>query len=158
MKITKKLSSKNFALANRRILSFLMLFAIFFTMAQFILIQSAPDVDAKSLLDSQTGLQDEIGKEAFGQKTPKNVQSVMAGIIRVFLEFLGIIFLIMMLFGGFKWMTAGGNEENITQAKSYLTKAFIGLLITLSAWTIAQFITTCVADIVSTSMFKNICP
>ncbi|MFH1534374.1 MAG: hypothetical protein ABIF80_00130, partial [Patescibacteria group bacterium] len=55
------------------------------------------------------------------------------------LGLLGLIAVIMILIGGFKWMTAGGNEEKIESAKKLLTSAIIGLVIVLLAWAIVIF-------------------
>jgi magnesium-transporting ATPase (P-type) len=61
-------------------------------------------------------------------------------IIRIFLGFLGIVFLILMILAGYSWMTAGGNEEQIKKAKKTITQSLIGLVIAISAWTIWAFI------------------
>jgi Zn-dependent protease with chaperone function len=61
-------------------------------------------------------------------------------IINVALGFLGIIAVIIVLYGGFMWMTAGGNEERITKAKQILTAGVIGLVIIIMAWAIARFV------------------
>ncbi|MEK7856952.1 MAG: pilin [Acidobacteriota bacterium] len=64
----------------------------------------------------------------------------MARIIRIALGFLGIILLCLILYGGYLWMMAGGNEEQIGTAKRVLTNAVIGLIIILSAWAIVTFV------------------
>lgn len=65
---------------------------------------------------------------------------VIAGIINVILGFLGILAVIIILLGGFKWMTAGGNEEKVEEAKKLIISGAIGLVIIISAWAIATFI------------------
>jgi TRAP-type C4-dicarboxylate transport system permease small subunit len=54
--------------------------------------------------------------------------------------FLGIIAVGIILFAGFKWMTAGGSEEKTSEATKLMTSGVIGLIIILSAWGIAYFI------------------
>ena len=61
-------------------------------------------------------------------------------IIRVALGFLGIIAVCIILIGGFKWMTAQGNEDKVKTAKKVLISGIIGLVIVLSAFAIAQFV------------------
>lgn len=56
------------------------------------------------------------------------------------LGFTGTIFFILILYAGFMWMTAGGNQENIGKAQSILKNAIIGLVIVLSAYAITRFI------------------
>ncbi|QQS60423.1 hypothetical protein IPN41_00340 [Candidatus Falkowbacteria bacterium] len=61
-------------------------------------------------------------------------------IISIFLGFLGVIFLILMIYAGFNWMTAGGEEEQITKARNTIRAAIIGLLIVISAYALSVFI------------------
>lgn len=62
-------------------------------------------------------------------------------IISYALAFLGVIFLVLTVYSGFQWMTAGGNEEKITEAKKRLINAVLGLMIVLSAYSITWFVT-----------------
>ena len=61
-------------------------------------------------------------------------------IINVVLAFLGVITLILVIYGGFIWMMAGGNEENITKAKKILRGAVIGLAIVLASYSVSQYV------------------
>ena len=69
-----------------------------------------------------------------------SVYSVIASAIRTFLTLLGIIFLILMLYGGFLWMTAGGEEEQVKKALSIIRNAIIGLVIIVAAYAITEFV------------------
>ena len=51
-----------------------------------------------------------------------------------------LIFLILTIYAGFLWMTARGNEEQVTKAKTILKTTLIGLVIVLASFGIAQFI------------------
>lgn len=65
----------------------------------------------------------------------------MAGrIINVALGFLGLIAVVIILMGGFKWMTAGGNEDKVAEAKKLLGAGVIGLAIVLAAWAVSTFV------------------
>ncbi|MFZ5363864.1 MAG: pilin, partial [Patescibacteria group bacterium] len=80
----------------------------------------------------------EVGNEiALPTEDPR---VVAAQIIRVALGFLGIIAVAIVLYGGFVWMTAGGNEERISTAKKILTNGLIGLVIIVFAFSITQFV------------------
>ncbi len=72
--------------------------------------------------------------------TEKTLAESIARIIRVALGFLGIIFLVLILYAGFMWMTAAGNEEKISTAKKIMTAAIIGAAIILSAYAITYFV------------------
>ncbi|MDO9509879.1 MAG: Ig-like domain-containing protein, partial [Candidatus Magasanikbacteria bacterium] len=69
-----------------------------------------------------------------------NLLSIIANIIRVALGLLGLLAVIIILYGGWLWMTAGGNEEQIGSAKKTLINGAIGLAIILSAYAIVAFI------------------
>jgi hypothetical protein len=72
-----------------------------------------------------------------GESDPREIA---ASVINILLGFLGIIAVIIILIGGFKWMTAGGNEDQVGEAKKMIVAGIIGLLIILSAYAIATFV------------------
>ena len=78
--------------------------------------------------------------EAAGFSDPNTIPEIIGAIIGTFLSLLGIIFLCLIIYGGFLWMTSGGNETKVLKAKKTLTQATIGLLIILSAYAITQFV------------------
>ena len=65
---------------------------------------------------------------------------IAAQLINVILGFLGILSIALILFGGFKWMTAAGNEDQVAGAKKLLVAAVIGLVIILSSYALAGFV------------------
>ena len=68
------------------------------------------------------------------------LNNTIGTIIKAALSFLGVIFLILMIYGGFLWMTAKGNEEEVTKAKNLINAAIIGLIIVVSAYAISYFV------------------
>lgn len=94
---------------------------------------------AQSWLEkANTGGLSQVG-QAYGTDAPKDVRMMIVDIIKIILGFLGIIATVIILFAGFKWMTAGGNEENIESAKKMLIAGLIGLAIILFSYAIAYF-------------------
>lgn len=69
-----------------------------------------------------------------------DVRTTVAKIIRVAMGLLGIVAVVIILIGGFTWMTAGGNDEKIGEAKKWIFAGIIGLAIILSAYAIASFV------------------
>ena len=67
-------------------------------------------------------------------------REVIAKVINVILGFLGIVAVVMIVLAGFKWMTAGGNQTGVDEARKLLMSAVIGLVIILGAYGIAQFV------------------
>ncbi len=69
-----------------------------------------------------------------------DVRETAARIINVALGFLGIIAVVIVLIGGFKYMIAGGNDEKTGEARKLIVSGIIGLAIILSAWAITSFV------------------
>ena len=64
----------------------------------------------------------------------------IATIIQVVLGLLGTIFVILMIYAGILWMTAGGNDTQVKKAQNIIQRAAIGLLIVVLAYAITYFI------------------
>ncbi|SRR6056297_1647796 len=60
--------------------------------------------------------------------------------INILLSVLGVIFLIVVLYGGVLWLTAGGEAENVKKARRMLIEGAIGLIISLGAYSLSEFI------------------
>jgi hypothetical protein len=69
-----------------------------------------------------------------------DLKATVINIIQWVLGLLGLIAVIMILYGGFIWMTAGGNEDKVSTAKKIITAAVVGLIVILLAWAIVTFV------------------
>lgn len=102
---------------------------------------SSPTPDQQpSYWDMQVGM-DVIGSsfgEEVGQVTDVRIRVVR--IINVALTILGLLVVVLIIFAGFRWMTAGGNEDTVKNAQGILKNAIIGLIIIILAWSISRFI------------------
>jgi len=65
---------------------------------------------------------------------------IIVRIIQYAFGFLGIIAVSIVIYAGFLWMTSGGDEEKVDKAKNILKQGVIGLIIILSAFSIATFV------------------
>lgn len=79
------------------------------------------------------------GAKGAGFEAPKDPRTIIAEIIRVALSLLGTIFFVLSLYAGYLWMTAAGNEEQVTKSKTLLFQATMGLAIVLAAYSITIF-------------------
>jgi hypothetical protein len=91
------------------------------------------------------GLKDSAGKvEAFKTQVSNynsNFLQTKAGqIIGTILSFVGVLFLILMIYAGILWMTAQGNENQVSKAKGLLVNGIVGLIIVFAAYAITSFI------------------
>lgn len=75
-----------------------------------------------------------------GTLTATDPRILIGRIIQIALSFLGVIAILIIMYAGFLWMSSGGEEEKISQARTILKNGVIGLVIILSAWGIATFI------------------
>jgi hypothetical protein len=66
--------------------------------------------------------------------------TTITSLINVLLGLLGVVAVVIILIAGFKWMTAGGNDDKVSEARKMLFAGIIGLAIILSAWAIARFV------------------
>lgn len=99
------------------------------------------DANAGARADSSAQLKK--AASSWGEAAPAgetSLSGIVATIIKAFLGFLGIIFLVLIIYAGFNWMTAGGEEEKVTLAKNTLTRAIIGLVIITAAYAITYFV------------------
>lgn len=88
---------------------------------------------------AQTGSDDGAGYESTGLWS-KPIPEIIGQIVQIVLSFLGVIFLILMIYAGYTWMTARGNEQEVEKAKSLIRNALIGLIIVLAAYAITAFV------------------
>lgn len=71
-----------------------------------------------------------------------DLRETIGKVIQVALSFLGIVAVCIVLWGGMRWMTAGGSEEKVKEAQKIMIAGMIGLAIILSAWAITSFVVT----------------
>jgi len=80
------------------------------------------------------------GKGGYVIGEAANLNTVIGLIIQAVLGLLGAIFIILMVYAGYTWMMASGNEPKIEKSKNMIQAAIIGLIIVLSSWAIWAFI------------------
>ena len=103
-------------------------------------------VSASSLVNAGTLWDAQMGKTDIGQKfgandgTAPDAKDLVADIIRTVLSYLGLLMTIIILWAGFRWMTAGGDEKKVETAKSHLRSAVIGAIVIIAAWMITFFV------------------
>lgn len=73
------------------------------------------------------------------------VNSIITTIVRVFSAIVGVISIIMIIVGGFQYITSGGDSNKITNAKNTIVYALIGLVFVALAQFLVQFVLNKVA-------------
>ena len=87
----------------------------------------------------QKGLQQTAKSAGLGEKAPE-LSTVAGKIVGIVIGLSGFLLTIYLIYGGFLWMTAGGNEEQIKKAKGMIVNAIIGLIIVIFAYVISNFV------------------
>ena len=72
--------------------------------------------------------------------TSGSVKRIVSAIINVFSIIIGIVAVIMIMYGGFKYVTAAGDSNNITSAKNTIVYAIVGLVVAAISQFIVQFV------------------
>lgn len=112
--------------------------AIFGLFLSFFFVTAPVHQVSANTLDPWGGFQDNIqATTGLGDRDPREI---VASVIQVALGFLGIIAVLIILYAGFLWMTAAGNDDKIATAKSMLSAGIIGLVIILAAFGLAKFV------------------
>jgi Cys-rich repeat protein len=92
----------------------------------------APDASA------QFGLSE--AAKGTGIPTGTNVPAIIGRILRLALGFVGTLFLLLMVYAGFLWMTARGDSKKVDQAKGLITSAIIGVFLIGAAYAITALV------------------
>lgn len=79
-----------------------------------------------------------IGTEFTGEQTigETTIGEYIQAIYKYAIGAVGILATVVLMFGGILWLTAGGNQERVTNAKSWITASLTGLVLTLCSYLI----------------------
>jgi hypothetical protein len=120
-----------------KLLVFLFVFSLFLAIGSISFAQQGFIPDQPSPLSALNEIQSNVGNNLMPSADP------ILWIVRVFnylLTFLGVIFIVMIIYGGYTWMTAAGNEEKVKKGKDILQTAIIGLVIVILVRVIYIFV------------------
>lgn len=78
--------------------------------------------------------------DAAGIQSDVELPTIIGNIVYIILSFLGIVAVLIILLGGFKWMTAAGDDSKVEKAKKLIYSGIIGLVIIFAAFAIAVFV------------------
>lgn len=69
-----------------------------------------------------------------------DVFTLLGNVLTLIFTFTAVIAIIYVIIGGYYYVTAYGNPENIQKGKQTITWAIIGLVVSMLAWAIVQFV------------------
>lgn len=85
-----------------------------------------------------SGMTDQVAKTA--NYSDIRIEDVLARVIQLVLGFLAITFIVIIITAGFRWMTAQGNEEQVTEAQHMIRAAIIGLIVVMATYSVTYFV------------------
>ncbi|MBI4599881.1 hypothetical protein HY732_03075 [Candidatus Uhrbacteria bacterium] len=91
-----------------------------------------------AITSDQTGLKKTAEQATLN--TAVSVEKYVGGIISAILGIIGVIFLILIVYGGMLWMLAEGDETKIGKARGFIFHSIIGLILVFSAYAITNFV------------------
>ncbi|PIS08904.1 hypothetical protein COT75_04425 [Candidatus Beckwithbacteria bacterium CG10_big_fil_rev_8_21_14_0_10_34_10] len=80
------------------------------------------------------------GVDADGVANFKAFEAIFANVLNLAIGLAGLVFLAMLLAGGFSFLTSGGDPDKVKKASGTITNALIGLLLLVGSWLILRFI------------------
>ena len=98
----------------------------------------APASPLKQELDKQTGAF--AGTQGAQYGKPGDPRIIAARMIQIFLTFIGTLFIIYTVYGGYLYMTSAGNEERINKANSILSHGVLGVVVMFISYSVAYFV------------------
>jgi len=89
-----------------------------------------------------------VGRTEYEPNTnEKTLVKNIANIIKIALSLLGVVCIVLLIYAGYLWMTAGGNDEQVDKSKQIIKNCLIGLVIVVCSYAIAYFILEKTADV-----------
>jgi len=93
-----------------------------------------------ALLKNSAAIKTQVDASAGSYDTNIKIYTLAQTLINAFLSLVGVILLAYLLYSGYNWMTARGDEEKVTKAKDTITRAIIGVIIIVAAYAISIFV------------------
>ena len=77
-----------------------------------------------------------------GTSTPTNANVVIKNVTNTMFFIIGAVSVIMLIYGGIRYTTSGGNANSVTAAKNTVIYSIVGLVISILAYAIVNFVVT----------------
>jgi len=111
---------------------------LFFLATAPLATQAAYNFEQNSGLATSSQTSGYSQQRLFGQGN--TIESGISMVLTAALSLLGVIFLIFLIYGGMMWMTARGNDQRLSKAKSIITDSITGVVLVGAAYAISYFI------------------
>lgn len=110
----------------------------------FFVLPNIVRADYKDEINTQLGAV--AGEEGANFGTPEDPRMIIVNIIKTILGIMGILVTVTLIYGGFLFLSSGGQEEKITKGKKTILYSVIGVMIILSAYGIVLLVVRILFD------------
>ncbi len=126
---------------KKAVLKISIVFLFLFLLSPLLLNAQVVSSTSDKYSDSQARMEKQT-TAFFGESgySGSSADSILGSVIKTVLSLLGIVFVILIIFSGYQWMMAGGNEEQVSKAKDRIRDAVIGVIIVVLAYAITAFV------------------
>lgn len=123
---------------NKKVKQLLLLLflSLLLSLPYFVFASTTPSVSENSPLQKMQ----KVAESSYETADPSSLMTYAGQFISIILGLLGIIFICLLVYAGFNWMTAAGDSDDVKKAKLTIRTSVIGLVITISAYAIWRFI------------------
>lgn len=84
--------------------------------------------------------------------------TILGRLIGALIGFVGALLFFYMLYGGFLWMTAGGEKGKVESAQMVIKNAIIGIVIVALSYAISNFVITNLTTVTNKAQVSNPAP
>lgn len=88
---------------------------------------------------AKTGLKDTASNAGYGD-TQNNLMKSIGNVINVVLSLMGVFLFLIILYGGYLYMTSAGEVAKLKEAKGWIFNGIIGMVIILLSYALTTFI------------------
>jgi sterol desaturase/sphingolipid hydroxylase (fatty acid hydroxylase superfamily) len=127
----------------------IVIIVVSFGLSDFVFAQSAQEIATEGLKTTANQAQLQAGDPI---KTIGSILSVILGL-------LGVVLVIIIIYAGVMWMTAGGKSDQVTKAKDMIINAVIGLIIALVAFSLTRYVVERITGALNTqasNLYENV--
>lgn len=75
-----------------------------------------------------------------GSRAPRDLRYTVANLIKRGLQLVGLVMICLMLYSGYLWFSARGNDDQVQQAKDVIRNAIIGMILVAMSYTLVSFV------------------
>ena len=96
-----------------------------------------------------SGLSTAGGANGAGYTENVTLATIVGNTINVILSFTGILFICLLVYAGFLYLTSAGEEKGVAKAKKLISSSIIGILIIVASYAITTYVFEALVDITS---------